>query len=86
MSPKPVLTLAEAEQAHILKLLRLCDGNRTQAAKLLGISIRGLRIKLRDYERRGINVPPSQRVARVASSVGMTRPTTLGLVTPIPFP
>jgi hypothetical protein len=33
-------------------------GNRTHAAKLLGISIRGLRIKLRGYERAGVQVPP----------------------------
>ena len=34
------------------------QGNRTHAAKILGISIRGLRIKLLSYAQAGVAVPP----------------------------
>src|SRR5215203_3157787 len=51
-------SLAEVERDHILKVLELCDGNRTHAARLLCISIRGLRMKLLGYARAGVLVPP----------------------------
>jgi DNA-binding NtrC family response regulator len=41
--------LAEIEKRHILAVLERCRGNRTQAAKLLDISIRTLRNKLHEY-------------------------------------
>jgi DNA-binding NtrC family response regulator len=41
--------LAEIEKRHILAVLDRCNGNRTQAAKLLDISIRTLRNKLHEY-------------------------------------
>lgn len=44
-----VSTLAELEKRHILTMLDHCKGNRTQAAKLLDISIRTLRNKLHEY-------------------------------------
>jgi hypothetical protein len=50
------LTLAEVERQHILDTLVCCHGNRTRAAKLLNISIRGLRIKLHDYALSGCEV------------------------------
>lgn len=43
-------TLAEIERRHILETLTRCRYNRTHAAKLLGMSIRCLRIKLRQYQ------------------------------------
>jgi DNA-binding NtrC family response regulator len=43
------LTLAEIEKRHILATLDRCKGNRTHAAKLLGVSIRTLRNKLHEY-------------------------------------
>jgi Bacterial regulatory protein, Fis family len=49
--------LAEVERSYILQVLRDCYGNRTRAAKLLGISIRGLRIKLSGYAKEGFLVP-----------------------------
>ena len=52
-------TLAEVERDHILTTLRLCGNNRTRAAKVLGLSIRGLRIKLHQYEQDGFEVPPA---------------------------
>ncbi|MCS7091397.1 MAG: sigma-54 dependent transcriptional regulator [Verrucomicrobiota bacterium] len=40
--------LAELERQHILAALEYCKGNRTHAARLLGISIRTLRNKLHE--------------------------------------
>lgn len=50
-------TLADAEREHILKILDICDGNRTCAASMLDISIRCLRNKLREYRDAGLHVP-----------------------------
>ncbi|MCB0390671.1 MAG: sigma 54-interacting transcriptional regulator [Bdellovibrionales bacterium] len=47
---KPGLTVAEAEKRLIMKTLDYTQQNRTQAAQLLGISIRTLRNKLREYK------------------------------------
>jgi DNA-binding protein Fis len=52
-----VLPLAEAERIYVLRVLKLCGNNRTHTARLLGISIRGLRMKLRKYKDEGISVP-----------------------------
>src|SRR5215211_4054488 len=56
--PLPFLwpTVSEVERQHILDTLRRCHGNRTRAAKLLGISLRGLRLKLREYGQEGFAV------------------------------
>jgi DNA-binding protein Fis len=43
------MTVAEMEKHLILKTLDSCDGNRTKAADMLGISIRTLRNKLHEY-------------------------------------
>lgn len=43
-------TLADVEKATILHTLEACGGNRTQAAKKLGISRRALIYKIRSYE------------------------------------
>ncbi|HWQ91202.1 MAG TPA: helix-turn-helix domain-containing protein, partial [Clostridia bacterium] len=45
----PTLTLGEIEKRHILTVLEQCNGNRTQAAKLLDVSVRTLRNKLHEY-------------------------------------
>lgn len=44
-------SLSELEQGHILRVLQHVDGNRTEAAKRLGISVRTLRNKLNEYSR-----------------------------------
>src|SRR6266566_3121712 len=43
------LTLREVEQEHILRTLEAMNGNRTRAARLLGISLRCLQYKLKSY-------------------------------------
>jgi transcriptional regulator with PAS, ATPase and Fis domain len=43
------LTLREVEQEHILRTLHAVNGNRTRAARLLGISLRCLQYKLKSY-------------------------------------
>jgi DNA-binding NtrC family response regulator len=56
-------TVADVEQDLILDTLDHCLGNRTHAARILGISIRTLRNKLSEYMSHGINVaePGGQR-------------------------
>jgi DNA-binding NtrC family response regulator len=49
-------TVADVERDLILDTLDHCLGNRTHAAKILGISIRTLRNKLNEYSSVGIAV------------------------------
>ena len=51
-------TMERVERDLILETLGHTLGNRTHAAVILGISIRALRNKLRDYSRAGMTVPP----------------------------
>ena len=50
-------TVAQVEQDLILQTLDHCIGNRTHAANILGISIRTLRNKLKQYTDDGVAVP-----------------------------
>jgi len=50
-------TVADVERDLILDTLDHCLGNRTHAANILGISIRTLRNKLREYSDSGLTVP-----------------------------
>jgi len=63
-SPAPVVeiategqTLREIERNAILNALRAFEGNRTHASEQLGISIRTLRNRLREYRNQGFSVP-----------------------------
>ncbi|HEX8417638.1 MAG TPA: helix-turn-helix domain-containing protein, partial [Methylobacterium sp.] len=58
-------TVAQVECELILDTLDHCLGNRTHAAKILGISIRTLRNKLNEYVDAGLSVaePGSARAA-----------------------
>jgi DNA-binding NtrC family response regulator len=49
-------TVADVERDLILNTLDHCLGNRTHAANILGISIRTLRNKLKQYEDEGLKV------------------------------
>ncbi len=59
-TPLACRPLAEIEREAILRTLERTHGNRTRAAELLGISIRTLRNKLRQYAEAGIAVPPAR--------------------------
>jgi DNA-binding NtrC family response regulator len=59
-------TVAAMEQQLILDTLSHCLGNRTHAANILGISIRTLRNKLKEYSEAGVDVPAPQGGAYAA--------------------
>ena len=50
-------TVGEIERELVLQTLVRCNGNRTHAARMLGLSIRTLRNKIRLYAACGIDVP-----------------------------
>ena len=50
-------TVEEVERALVVQTLARCDGNRTHAARVLGLSVRTLRNKIRVYTSEGIEVP-----------------------------
>ena len=50
-------TVADVERELIIDTLQHCLGNRTHAANILGISIRTLRNKLKQYNSEGFNIP-----------------------------
>ena len=52
-----LLPLEEIEKQHILATLEATEGNRTQASKHLGISIRTLRNKIAAYRKDGEYIP-----------------------------
>ena len=51
-------TVGEVERELVLQTLARCDGNRTRAARVLGMSVRTLRNKIRQYSADGIDVTP----------------------------
>ena len=56
------LTVGEVERALVVQTLACCDGNRTRAARMLGLSVRTLRNKIRLYSAEGIEVPAHTEV------------------------
>jgi DNA-binding NtrC family response regulator len=48
-NPAPGIPIRQVERQHLESTLALTDGNRTHAAELLGISLRTLRNKIREY-------------------------------------
>jgi two-component system, NtrC family, response regulator len=51
------LTLREVERQYIVRTLRDAGGNRTRAARVLGISLRCLQYKLKEYAEQGVEAP-----------------------------
>ena len=49
--------LSDIERELIVQTLARCNGNRTHAARLLGMPVRTLRNKIRGYTAEGIAVP-----------------------------
>jgi DNA-binding NtrC family response regulator len=52
-----VMPIHEMEKRLIIKSLDETGGNRTQAADLLGISVRTLRNKINEYKSQGLDIP-----------------------------
>ncbi len=59
-------TVADVERELIIDTLQHCLGNRTHAANILGISIRTLRNKLKQYGEAGFSVPMPGETERPA--------------------
>jgi hypothetical protein len=55
-------TVGEVERALVLQTLASCGGNRTHAARVLGLSLRTLRNKIRFYAAQGIEVPATSGI------------------------
>ena len=50
-------TVEAIERELVLQTLERCDGNRTHAARLLGLSVRTMRNKIKQYATSGADVP-----------------------------
>jgi len=50
-------TVRDIERELVLQTLARCNGNRTHAARQLGVSVRTLRNRIRLYSACGIDVP-----------------------------
>jgi DNA-binding NtrC family response regulator len=59
---EPGLQLREVERRYILRTLQRVQGNRTEAARLLGISVRCLQYKLKAYSQTGEEFEPPRSV------------------------
>src|SRR3989338_4962508 len=77
-------TVAQVEQQLILDTLGHCLGNRTHAANILGISIRTLRNKLKEYSEAGVSVPAPQAGGGGGGGGGASPPCDPSPPTPLP--
>lgn len=50
-------SLSEIERDYVLHVLKLVEGNKAKASKILKISIRKLRYLCNRYEKQGYDVP-----------------------------
>ena len=55
-APRPIVPLAELEREAILQALQIHRGNRTAAARALGISVRKLQYRIKEYARQGLPI------------------------------
>ncbi|MEZ5835399.1 MAG: sigma-54 dependent transcriptional regulator [Geminicoccaceae bacterium] len=66
-------TVADVERGLILETLDHTMGNRTHAATILGISIRTLRNKLKQYGAEGMSIPPAPNEVATPFVAGSSR-------------
>jgi DNA-binding NtrC family response regulator len=57
------LPIRDVERDLVLETLASTHGNRTAAARALGMSVRTLRNKITEYSADGIEVPPPDRAS-----------------------
>ena len=50
-------TIEAIERELVLQTLARCHGNRTHAARVLGLSVRTMRNKIRQYATDGVDIP-----------------------------
>ena len=50
-------TIEAIERELVLQTLARCEGNRTHAARVLGLSVRTMRNKIRQYATDGADIP-----------------------------
>ena len=50
-------TIEAIERELVLQTLARCHGNRTHAARVLGLSVRTMRNKIRQYATAGVDIP-----------------------------
>ena len=65
---EPGLPLSEVERRHVLRTLQKVHGNRTEAARLLQISVRSLQYKLKTYDREADVTSGARRVSSQAAA------------------
>jgi two-component system NtrC family response regulator len=67
---EPDLPLREVERRYIIQTLKRAQGNRTEAAKVLGISVRCLQYKLKAYAQAGDTpIPAHERAVADADAL-----------------
>ena len=54
-------SLQDVERDLVLETLSYTHGNRTAAARLLGVSVRTLRNKITEYSAAGLDIPRHER-------------------------
>jgi DNA-binding NtrC family response regulator len=63
LSPRQIVpmligsTIEAIERELVLQTLARCHGNRTHAARVLGLSVRTMRNKIRQYATDGVDIP-----------------------------
>lgn len=75
-SPRALIgrPLVEVERELIIETLKACGGNRTRTSNLLGISIRTMRNKIRQYATQGIDVPAPPSVSDTPLDIANRNP------------
>jgi DNA-binding NtrC family response regulator len=64
-------SLQDVERDLVLETLSHTHGNRTEAARLLGVSVRTLRNKIVEYSAEGIYVPRRESQDEILSSTSV---------------